>query len=88
MSLKGATTLDELLGPVSQCLTPESARRLLKVRATTKQRARVERLAQKSTDGTLTTEEQAEYNSYLSFASFVALLKSKARLLLTEADHD
>ena len=33
----------------------------------------------------LTPEEQAEYASYVSFGTFVALLKSKARQLLANS---
>jgi hypothetical protein len=86
MSFKmSSPVLDRLLDPLSQCLTPESAKRLLKFRADRQLQALVDRLAEKCNEGTLTPEEQAEYASYVSFGTFVALLKSKARQLLAES---
>jgi hypothetical protein len=42
----------------------------------------MDHLAKKCNLGKLTPEERSEYESYVSFGTFVALLKSKARLLL------
>ena len=78
--------LERLVDPLSQCLTPESARRLLALRADPELQALVDQLAEKSNEGTLTATEQAEYASYVSFGTFVALLKSKARQLLASTD--
>lgn len=74
-----SAVLDRLVDPLSQCLTPESAKRLLELRADPQLQALVDQLAEKSEEGTLTPAEQADYASYVSFATFVALLKSKAR---------
>jgi hypothetical protein len=71
--------------PLSECLTPESAKRLLKLRADPQLQAMVNQLAEKCNEGTLTPQEQAEYASYVSFGTFVALLKSKARQLLAKS---
>ncbi len=71
--------LDRLVDPLSQCLTAESAQRLLKMRADSRLQARVNRLARKCSEGTLTAKEKSEYANYVSFGTFVALLKSKAR---------
>ena len=70
---------------LSQCFTPEVAKRLLKLRADPKLQALVDALAEKCNECTLTPEEQAEYASYISFGTFVALLKSKARQLLARS---
>ena len=80
-----APVLDQLLGPLSECLTPESARRLLALKADRKLQARVDDLAGRHSRGELTSEEQAEYGSYVSFSTFVAILKSKARQLLANS---
>ena len=79
---KSAPALDQLLASLSECLTPESARRLLALKATPKLQARVDDLAERHSRGELTPEEQAEYGSYVSFSTFVAILKSKARRTL------
>jgi hypothetical protein len=76
--------LERLVEPLSQCLTPESAKRLLKLKADRRLQARVAQLADKSNEGTLTAEERSEYENYVNFGTFVALLKSKARLLLSK----
>jgi hypothetical protein len=77
-----ALPLDRLVGPLSECLTPESARRLLSLKADGELQARVDFLARRSGEGLLTTEERDEYRNYVTFSTFVAILKSKARQLL------
>ncbi|MCH7988256.1 MAG: hypothetical protein IID46_03795 [Planctomycetes bacterium] len=78
------TVLDELLGPVGRCLTPESAKRLVALRASPTVQARIEELAEQSDTGRLTREEQAEYASLVSAGTFIAVLQSKARKLLKD----
>jgi hypothetical protein len=80
-----AQSLDRLVGPLSECLTPESARRLLALKADPKLEARVEYLAERCNQGLLTPEERAEYGNYVTFVTFVAILKSKARQLLANS---
>ncbi len=70
------------MDPLSECLTPESAKRLVKLKADPRLQSRMDHLAKKCNQGKLTPEERSEYESYVSFGTFVALLKSKARLLL------
>jgi hypothetical protein len=77
-------TLDRLIQPLSDCLTIESAQRLVKMKADPKLQARVDRLAAKCSAGTLTQKEREEYRGYVSFGTFIDILKSKARLLLAQ----
>jgi hypothetical protein len=79
---KNTAVLDNLIEPLSECLTPESARRLLALKADPKLQARVDDLARRHSREELTPEEQAEYGGYVYFDTFVAILKSKARQLL------
>jgi hypothetical protein len=79
---KSAPILDELLNPLVECLTPESARKLLALKADVKLQARVEDLTERHSRGALTRAEQAEYGRYVSYSTFVAILKSRARQLL------
>jgi hypothetical protein len=76
------TMLDRLLTALSECLTPESARRVLELKADPLLQAHVTQLAERCNDGLLSLEEEAEYRSYVSFGTFIAILKSKARQLL------
>jgi hypothetical protein len=66
-------------------LTRESAKRLLKLRADPQLQALVDQLAGKCNEGTLTPQDKVEYANYVSFETFVALLKSKARQLLAHS---
>jgi hypothetical protein len=81
-SVKAASVLDLLVAPLGECLTPESARRLLALKADPSFQARVISLAERHSQGSLTPDEQAEYSTYVSYGTFVAILKSKARQLL------
>jgi hypothetical protein len=75
------------LGPRAiECLTPESARRLLALKADSNLQARVDYLATRCNQGSLTFEERAEYGNYVTFGTFVAILKSKARQLLANSE--
>jgi len=58
---------------------------VLALKADRRLQARVDRLAQRCNEGLLTAEEQAEYSNYVSYGTFVAILKSKARQLLANA---
>jgi hypothetical protein len=80
-----SSTLDRLIDPLTRCLTVESAHRLIELRADPQLQDLIDRLAEKSNEGTLTPEELADYASYVSFGTFVALLKSKARQLLANS---
>ncbi|MSR59486.1 MAG: hypothetical protein EXS05_17890 [Planctomycetaceae bacterium] len=80
--------LDRLVDPLGECLTPETARRVLRLKADRKLQARVDYLAGRRIEGTMTPEEQAEYSSYVSYSTFVAILKSKARQLLANSERN
>lgn len=74
--------MDELLEPVGACLTPEVAARLAELRAPESVQARVEELARKSQEGTLSEAEREEYGALVSTGNFIGILQSKARRLL------
>jgi hypothetical protein len=80
-----APGLDRLVGPLSECLTPESARRLLALKADRELQRRVDYLADRCSQGLLTPDERAEYGNYVTFGTFVSILKSKARQLLANS---
>jgi hypothetical protein len=74
--------LGRLLDMVSRCLTPEVARALVSLRADPEIQERIDELADKCNEGTLSPEERSEYEAFVSFSSFLALLQAKARQLL------
>lgn len=78
------TPLARLLEPVGRCLTPEVARKLIDLRADPAMQARLDELADKSTEGALTENEQAEYETYVHAIDFVAILQAQSRSLLRD----
>src|SRR5713226_1783634 len=57
LSSQPPSILDQLLTPVGDCLTPEVARHLVDLHASADVQARLEALADKSTEGQLSAEE-------------------------------
>ena len=75
--------LESMLDPVTRCLSPESARQLVGLRADEQVQHRVDELADKSTSGVLTDLEKAEYEAYISAANLLGVLQAKARRLIS-----
>lgn len=75
--------LESMLDPVTRCLSPESARQLVGLRADEQVQHRVDELADKSTFGALTELEKAEYEAYISAANVLGVLQAKARKLIS-----
>lgn len=78
----GTTLLDDLLDPFGECLTPEVARKLVALQASPAVITRVDYLATRCNEGTLTPAEQAEYESYVHVNDVMMLLKARARKFL------
>jgi hypothetical protein len=55
--------LDRLVAPLVECLTPDSARRLLALKADATLQSRVDDLAERHAQGSLTPDEEAEYTN-------------------------
>jgi len=72
-------TLESVLGAAGQCLDRTSAEALLRLRADVRLQARIEDLADRCTEGTLSAEEREEYESLIRVGNFVAILQTKAR---------
>ena len=75
---------ERMLEPVSRSLNADAAKKLVGLKADAKVQARVAELARKCNEGELTQEEMAEYDRYIAFADFIAILQAKARLMLTK----
>jgi hypothetical protein len=73
------------MAPLGECLTTDTARRLVALKPDPVVRARAEELATRHTAGSLSPEELAEYRNYVSFGTFVAILKSQARQVVAAA---
>jgi hypothetical protein len=63
-------------------LTPEAAKYLLGLGFTERDRSRMQELADRSEAGILTADEIREFDSYLHIGNLLAVMQSKARLVL------
>ena len=78
------SAFERVLAAVGQCLDRQSAEALLRLRADREMRGRIEELADKCTEGRLTSEERDEYEALIRVGNFVAILQAKACRLLAE----
>jgi hypothetical protein len=76
------TVLDRFLDPVTECLTPEVARRIVDLQLDPALQSRLDELATKASAGTLTQGEEQEYQDYVEGLDLVGIFKAKARLSL------
>jgi hypothetical protein len=83
--MDASAAIARILDPVGRCLTPEVARALIGVRADAETQARIEELADKCTEGTLSPGERAEYEAYVAALDFLTILQAKARGTLLRA---
>jgi hypothetical protein len=63
-------------------VTPEAARYLLGLGFTENDQARMQELADRSQAGSLSEDEGREFDSYLHIGNLLAVMQSKARLVL------
>ena len=77
--------ISQLLDPITDCLTPEVARRIVQLRAGERLQSKVDELADKANAGTLSDPERSEYDQYVRFSQFITLLQTKARNRLDAA---
>lgn len=71
--------LARLLDPVAECFSPEVAKKVAALQADDAVQSRVDELAAKANEGTLTAEEDTEYMAYIRAMDVIAVLQKKAR---------
>lgn len=76
---------ERVIDPNEDDLSPEAARFLLRLDFGEPDHARMQELAEKSNDGTLTEDERTELHNYVRIGNVLALIQSKARLSLRHA---
>lgn len=79
------TLVDRVLGPLTEQLGVESAKKIASFDIPLDVQKRVRALGAKSNSGTLTEKERAEYKGYVTVGNVLGLLKSRARLLVKKA---
>jgi hypothetical protein len=77
--MSAANGLDGLLEPLSRCLDMESARRIVELRVAAPVQERIDVLAERANEGTLSDGEHLEYEALINAANFISVLKLKAR---------
>jgi hypothetical protein len=80
--MSAASGLDGLLEPLSRCLDPESARRVVDFQVDPGVQERIDALAERANEGMLSESERSEYEALINAADFISILKLKARLHL------
>ena len=73
------TAFDRGVRPVAQMVFPEKAQAVLGFRPDPELQRQIEQLAEKSTEGSLTEAEQAEYEGSVRANKFIAILQRLAR---------
>jgi hypothetical protein len=81
-----SVVLDQVFDPLTQCLTPDVARRIAALRAPAKVQARLDELADRSTAGTLSADERAEYETWVRAINFLGVLQAKARKVISSQE--
>ena len=79
-----ASFLDQLLEPITEAFSPEGARKVVELRADPVLQARIDALAEKANQGTLTPEEDREYKGYVEAADIIGIIQAKARRFLAK----
>lgn len=74
--------LDRFLDPVIDFLPADAARKIIELRIDPEFQTRLDQLAEKANEGTLTHEEREEYAGYIDELDVIAIFKLKARAAL------
>ncbi|HKM55893.1 MAG TPA: hypothetical protein VJY33_20980 [Isosphaeraceae bacterium] len=74
-----ARFLDRVLDPLAACLNREAAQSIIDLRIDPDIQARVDTLAERANEGTISAEERAEYLSYVEATDLLAIFKLKAK---------
>lgn len=67
-------------------MTPESLRAIVNLRADPQVQARIDELAEKCNEGTLTPQERDEYETCVRANNIIGILQVKARKLLNHSE--
>jgi len=80
--MQALSSLEQIFDPIGECLDRESAWKLSQLNVAPEVQARLEYLAERSTEGLLTQPESEEYDLLISATDFLSILKRKAQLRL------
>jgi hypothetical protein len=81
MSQSADTTLGKFVDYLTRGFTPELAKHFAELpKPNPEFQARLDELADKANEGTLSREEAIEYDKYVEYMDFIALMRLKARV--------
>jgi hypothetical protein len=84
MSQSVDTTLGKFVDHLIRGFTPELAKHFAELpRPNPEFQARLDELAEKANEGTLSPEEAREYDKYVEYMDFIAFMRLKARSLVS-----
>ncbi len=84
-SVRPMNAMETMLAAVADSFDTNALKALVEMRAPEEAATRMAWLAERANEGLLTEDERHEYQSAVSFGSFLGLLQSKARLKLKSA---
>lgn len=84
MSAISVSYLDRLLEPVAKCFSRDVAQALLDLQIEPSVKSRIEALARKANDGTLSHDEQLEYEDFVEAVDLIGVLRAKASARLRD----
>lgn len=73
------TLIERMVDPIGRALTPDAAREILALRADDETQQRIDNLADKRNEGSLTTDERAEYQEFVSLFNILSMLQARVR---------
>ena len=76
------TLLEQMVDPIGRNLTPEAAQEILGVQADPETQRRIDVLADKCNEGTLTADERNEYQEFVSLFNILTVLQTRARSVI------
>ena len=76
------TAVERLLSPLASSFDEAALHNLVEYRADAQAQNRIDELAEKCNEGTLTASEEREYESLVQTATFLAILQAEARKIL------
>lgn len=71
-----------MLDPMAEAFTPDVARKIAEMRAAPELLARIADFPSKSSEGTLSSDEEAEYKEFVEALDVVSLIQAKTRRFL------
>jgi hypothetical protein len=77
-----SSTLETFLSPAAGWLTPDVAQRIVNWRPEQSVKERIAELGRKADEGTLSPEEDAEYEQHIEDGDLIAILQLKAEEIL------